>query len=141
MGTFTRNRSDLKYLMQGEREVMEFAHRAATDEVSAAVVPDVETPEVWVAFIDRDEVFDDADIQIETDGWEIVELTDRDPSLNMFGCVSTITGLTVAMVDHMFTNPGVYALVEVQGVASDLLAATGVSDRVVGDVLMRRTVA
>lgn len=116
-------------------EVLEYDRAVLiSDGIGGFTESDLEAPEVWVPFLDRESAWEDSDIQVEQDGWAVVQLADR--SANMHGAVS-LTGLTDEMQRLITSAAGVYALVEVQGVAGDELAGAGVYDRSVGDVLMR----
>ena len=96
----------------------------------------VTPPQVWVEFLNRDEEFEVEDIQVEGEGWELVDLPSQGYSDGIIGPVSYVHSVHPRMVLHVENNPGVYALVSVEGVMPEWVFAG--SDRQIGWALAKR---
>lgn len=96
----------------------------------------IDPPQVWVEFLDRDEEFEVEDIQVEGDGWDLVELRGDDYGDGTIGPVSYAHPVPASMVEHIEANPGVYALVAVEGIMPEWVFAG--SDRQIGWALAKR---
>lgn len=127
-------RDDIRYLMNDERLVVETFSDGSFREV------DMDAPQVWVPFMNWDQEYETDEIQVEDDEyegtWELVEYPYRpfDPRLSMYGPVSVIVGMNDLMLDYVTANPGVYAVVALDGQMPEHL---GGHSETVGDVLVR----
>lgn len=108
-------------------EVIDNRNGSVTD-LSGSVV----APQVWIEFLNRDEEFDVHDIQVEGEGWDLIDL----PFEGVCGPVSQVHMVHESMVEHIAANPGVYALVSVQGIMPEWVFAG--SDREIGWALAKR---
>ena len=114
-----------------ENEVADYRSGSITDMTSL-----IDPPQVWVEFLNRDEEFEVEDIQVEGEGWELVELRSDGYSDGILGPVSYVQTVHHSMVEHIEANPGVYALVAVEGIMPEWVFAG--SDRQIGWALAKR---
>jgi hypothetical protein len=129
-------REDIRESLNSERLVVETFVDGSFREV------DMDAPQVWVPFMNWDQEYETDDIQVEDDGfdgtWELVDYpyAPFNPRMSMYGPVSVIVGLNDVMTDYVRANPGVYALVDVEGQMPDHLGGDTYNGTV-GDVLVR----
>ena len=129
MTTLTTNEQIAESLM--ENEVADYRSGTITDMTSL-----VDPPQVWVEFLNRDEEFEVEDIQVEGEGWELVTLRSDGYSDGIIGPVSYVQTVHHSMVEYVEANPGVYALVSVEGIMPEWVFAG--SDRQIGWTLAKR---
>ena len=93
-------------------------------------------PTAFVTFLNADAEFEVDDIQVDPQGWELVELTgDGTYGDGVTGPLSTIQTVHPDMVAAIDNAPGVYALVAVEGVYPEHLSLY--SDFQLGTALAR----
>ena len=114
-----------------ENEVADYRSGTITDMTSL-----IDPPQVWVEFLNRDEEFEVEDIQVEGNGWDLIELRSDGYSDGILGPVSYVQTVHHSMVEHIEANPGVYALVQVEGIMPEWVFAG--SDRQIGWALAKR---
>ena len=129
MTTLTANEQITESLT--ENEVADYRSGSITDMTSL-----IDPPQVWVEFLNRDEEFEVEDIQVEGNGWDLIELRSDGYSDGILGPVSYVQTVHHSMVEHIEANPGVYALVSVEGVMPEWVFAG--NDRQIGWALAKR---
>lgn len=129
MTTLTANEQITESLT--DNEVADYRSGSITDMTSL-----IDPPQVWVEFLNRDEEFEVEDIQVEGEGWELVELRSEGYSDGIIGPVSYVQPVHHSMVEHIEANPGAYALVSVEGIMPEWVFAG--SDRQIGWALAKR---